>query len=568
MFTKFLKIKTWQILWKHFSAQEKIWVGVFLVAILFSVTFLVRNFYVSQTSPIPAFGGTYTEALSTSPHNLNPVLATNDADRDLSRLIFSSLLKYNGEGKLVPDLAASYTASKDGKTITIKLKENILWHDGESFSAEDVAFTIDTVQNPECNSPLRTSWQGVKVESPDKNTIILTLKTPYGAFIENLALLGILPQHIWNKIIPQNFPLADFNLKPVGTGPYQFVKLQKDSLGRIISVTLIANISYFGSMPHIKNLILKSYSSEEEAVSAFNRKEVNGILLQNAQNKSQLRGLNKAVILSLSSYRIYGAFFNTDQKILKDRNVRLAINYAINREEILNKLLGSEGKITEGPIPPGMPGSGPDIQGYNYNPEKTVEILEKSGWIKNQDGIYAKKLNSKDKTTTLLKFDLVTTKSIQLVATLIRDYLKNVGIESNLIIVSPSELQQSYIRTKDYDAILFGESYTGLADPYVFWHGAAIKDPGLNLALYNNRKVNKILEDARQITDPIKRAEKLKEFQKLVLNDAPAAFLYSPNYIYVVKNSVKNINLENLVIPSNRFSKINEWSMETQRIWR
>ena len=568
MFTRFLKIKTWQNLWKHFSAKEKIWVGVFLVAALFSVTFLVKNLYMSQTSPIPAFGGTYTEALSNSPHNLNPVLATNDADRDLSRLIFSSLLKYNERGELIPDLAASFTSSKDGKTVTIKLKENILWHDDEPFSAEDVVFTISAVQNPEYSSPLRTSWQGIKVESPDKNTIILSLKTPYGAFIENLALLGILPQHIWGKVIPQNFPLADFNLKPIGTGSYRFVKLQKDSLGRIISVNLTANTSYFGLAPRIENIVLKSYLSEEEAVSAFNRKEVDGVLLQTAQNKSQLRGLNNSRVFSLPSYRIYGVFFNTDQKILKDRNVRLAINYAINREEVLSKLLSDEGKVAEGPIPPGMPGSSPDIEGYNYNPEKTAEILEKSGWTKNQDGIYAKKLNSKDKETTPLRFDIITTKSIQLAATLIRDYLKNAGIESDLKIVSSGELQQNYIRTKDYDAILFGESYTGSADPYVFWHGAAIKDPGLNLALYNNRKVNKILEDARQITSPVKRAEKLKEFQKLVLNDAPAVFLYSPNYIYVVKDFVKNVSFENLVIPSNRFSKINEWSIETERVWR
>ncbi len=568
LFIKFLKIRTWLALWKKFSAKEKIWFGIFVVIILFSATFLVGNFYRRQTNRIPTFGGTYTEALFQSPHNLNPVLSTNDADRDISRLIFSSLLKYNEAGELIPDMAASYTVSKNGKTYTVKLKEKILWHDGKTFSAEDVVFTINAVQNPEYNSPLRNAWAGVKAEVTDQNTVIISLKTPYGAFVENLALLGILPKHVWEKVLPPNFPLADFNLKPIGTGPYRFVKLQKDALGRIVSVNLLASADYFGSPPLIKNIILKSYLSEEEAVSAFNRKEVDGILLQTAQNKTQLRGLSGSSFFSLPSLRIYGIFFNTDHKILKDRNVRLAINYAINREEILNKLLNNEGKIANGPIPPGLSGSSPDIEGYNYNPGKAVEILEKSGWRKNSDGVYAKKLELKDKKATLLKFNLISTKSIQLAATLISDYLKSVGIESNLKIVSIGELAQNYIRTKDYDAILIGESYTGAADPYVFWHGAAIKDPGLNLALYNNRKVNKILEDARQITDPVKRAQKLKEFQKLVLSDAPAVFIYSPNYIYAVKHTIKNINLINLAIPSNRFSKINEWYIETDRIWK
>ncbi|MDO8575008.1 MAG: ABC transporter substrate-binding protein, partial [bacterium] len=545
----------------------KIWFGVFSVAILFSISFLIGNFYRSQTKIIPAQGGTYVEALPESPHNFNPVLSTNDADRDISRLVFSSLLKYNERGELAPDLASSYDVSKDGKTYTVKLKDGVIWHDGEPFSSEDVTFTINAVQNSEYASPLRNSWQGIKAEAIDKSTVVLTLKTPYTAFTPNLALLGILPKHIWKTVMPQNFPLAEFNLKPIGTGPYKFAKLQKDSLGRIISVNLSANENYFSGTPLIKNIILRFYLSEEEAVSAFNRKEVDGLMLQTAQNKNQIRGADNSTIFSLPSLRIYAVFLNTDDKILKDKNARLAINYAINREELLSKLLDNEGKVAIGPIPPGLPGSSPDMQGYGYLPLKAKEILEKSGWTKDETGVYAKKLG-KDKETTPLKFSIITTKSIQLAATMIRDYLKNAGIESELKIISLGELQQNYLKTKDYNAILIGESYTGAADPYVFWHGAAIKDPGLNLSLYNNKKVNKILEDARLISDPVKRALKLEEFQKLVLSDAPAVFLYSPNYIYIVKNNVKNINLIKLSVSSARYSKINEWSIETERVWK
>jgi len=560
-----LRIKNLPRIWKHLGQKEKIWFSFFAVLILFSLSFLINNLYISQTKESPIAGGTYVEALSESPHNLNPVLATNDADRDLSGLIFSSLLKYNESGELIPDLASGYQVSKDGKTYIIKLKGGVFWHDGEPFGATDIVFTINAVQNPEYNSPLRAGWQGIKAEAPDKDTVIITLKSPYGAFAGNLALLGILPEHVWSKVLPQNFPLTDFNLKPIGTGPYRFIKLQKDSLGRIISVNLSANGKYHGYAPLIENIIFKFYSSEEEAVSAYNRKEIDGLFLQTAQNKNQLRGLSSASVFSLPSQRVYAVFLNTDDKILKDRNVRLAVNYAINRDELLNKILNGEGKIAIGPIPPGMPGSSPDISGYGYNPEKAVEILEKNGWKKNTEGIFAKKLG-KDKEETLLKIEIITPKSIQLTAVLIQDNLKNIGVDSNLKIVSLGELQQNYIRTKNYEAVLVGESFTSSVDPYVFWHGAAIKDPGLNLSLYNNRKVNKILEETRQITDVVKRAKKLEEFQKLVLNDAPAVFLYSPNYIYAVKKTVKNIDLKKITLPSNRFSKINEWYIETERI--
>ncbi len=563
----YFKINYWIRIWRYLNFREKVWFGVFSIVILFSISFLIGNFYRSQTEIMPAQGGTYVEALSESPHNFNPILSTNDADRDVSRLIFSSLLKYNERGELALDLASSYGISKDGKTYTIKLKEGVSWHDGEPFNSEDVAFTINAVQNSEYASPIRTSWQGVKVEAPDKNTIILTLKTPYGAFAQNLALLGILPKHIWKIVIPQNFPLAEFNLKPIGTGPYKFSKLQKDSLGRIDSVNLSANENYFAGAPNIKNIILKFYLSEEEAMSAFNRKEVDGLLLQNAQNKSQIRGLDNSQLFSLPSLRVYGLFLNTDHKLLGAEYIRKAVNYAIDREEILNKVFSGDGKIAIGPIPPTLSGSSPNLVGYSFDPQKTIEILEKNKWVKNNAGIYEKKLG-KDKEPTPLKFTIITTKSIQLAATLIRDDLKNTGIDSELKIVSLGELQQSYIKTKNYEVILIGESYTTEADPYVFWHGAAIKDPGLNLSLYNNKKVNKILEDARLISDPVKRALKLEEFQKLVLIDAPAVFLYSPNYIYVVKNNVKNTNLLKLNVSSARFSKINEWNIETERVWR
>ncbi|MDO8443830.1 MAG: ABC transporter substrate-binding protein [Candidatus Azambacteria bacterium] len=516
---------------------------------------------------VPVFGGTYVEAISESPHNLNPLLSTNDSDRDISTLLFSSLLKYNEKGELAPDLAASYTVSKDKKTYTIKLKSGIFWHDGEPFDAEDVVFTVNAAQNPEYNSPLRASWQGVKAEASDEFTVVLTLKTPYGAFTENLALLGILPKHIWENVAPQSFPLADFNFNPIGTGQYRFVKLQKDSLGRIISVNLTANTEYFASAPFIKNLVLKFYLSEEEAVSAFNRKEADGVLLQTAQNKNQLRGLDNSSVFSLPSLRIYGLFLNTNDKLLGAQYIREAINYAIDRKEILNKLFSDEGKVAVGPIPPASLGSSPDIVGYSYDPKKTIEILEKNKWVKNEEGVYEKKLG-KDKEATPLKFTLVSTKSMQLAAILIRDYLKNTGIEAELKIVTLNDLQQNYLKTKDYGAILIGESYTNFVDPYVFWHGATISDPGLNLSLYSNKSVNKLLEDTRQITDLTSRAKKLAEFQKLILKDAPAVFLYSPNYIYVVRNTVKNITLDKLVIPSNRFSGINNWDIETERIWK
>ena len=559
--------KSWKRIGRALQPKERIGAVILVIVIFISLIWLANQAYVRATESRPALGDTYVEGVMGSPRLLNPILTTTDSDRDVSRLLFSTLLKYDYQGKLVGDLAENFSVSKDGKTYKITLRKNVFWHDGEPLTIDDVLFTIKAVANPDYASPLRATWQGVAVEASEENELTIKLKTPYANFIENLVFLGILPRHIWTSIQPKNFALADFNLTPIGSGPYRFVKLQKDRLGRIVSLTLESNPTYFNNAPFINNLILKSYDSEEEAVSAFNRKEIDGILPATGQNKNQLRGLASSQVFSLASPRIYAIFFNTDDTILKDINVRIALNYAVNREALVSKVLNNEGKIALGPIPPGLLGSSPDITGYDYNPEKAREILDKYGWTKDENGMRAKKLG-KDKNPTNLAIDILATPNTQLVATLIKDDLKNIGVGANLTILGLGEIQQNYLKTRQYQAILIGEAYTGTPDPYSFWHSLARKDPGLNLSLYSNRKVDKLTEDARQSTDEVMRAAKYVEFQKLVIADAPAIFLYSPNYLYIVNRKVNGVAIKNLVMPSDRFSEINQWFISTQRVWK
>ncbi len=559
--------RSWKRIGERLQPKERIGAIILVIVIFISLVWLANQAYMRATESRPALGDTYVEGVVGSPRLLNPILATTDSDRDVSRLLFSTLLKYDYQGKLAPDLAENFSVSKDGKTYKITLRKNVFWHDGEPLTIDDVLFTIEAVANPDYASPLRATWQSVAVEASGENELTIKLKTPYANFIENLAFLGILPKHIWTSIQPKNFALADFNLTPVGSGPYRFVKLQKDRLGRIVSLTLGSNPTYFNNAPFIENLILKSYESEEEAVSAFNRKEIDGLMTATGQNKNQLRGLASSQVFSLASPRIYAVFFNTDDTILKDINVRIALNYAVNRESLVSKVLNNEGKSAFGPIPPGLLGSSPDITGYDYNPQKAGEILDKYGWTKDESGMRVKKLG-KDKDPTNLTINVLATPNTQLAATLIKDDLKNIGVGANLTILGLGEIQQNYLKTRRYQAILIGEAYTGTPDPYSFWHSLARKDPGLNLSLYSNKKVDKLIEDARQSADEVKRAEKYVEFQKLVIADAPAIFLYSPNYLYIVSGNAKGVAIKNLVMPSDRFSEINQWFISTQRVWK
>src|SRR5688572_15346781 len=192
--------------------------------------------YIHFTKEIPDFGGTMREGVIGNPRYVNPLLA-QDADKDLVSLIYSGLMKYDENGKIVNDIADSYSVSEDGLSYTFKLKQNVKWHDGEDLTADDVIYTMHAIQDANYGSPQRVNWQGIDINQLDEHTVNFTLKNKYGQFLNNMTL-GILPEHIWSNIKSANFSLSEYNTKPVGSGPYKFDSFKKNSLGQIESYKL------------------------------------------------------------------------------------------------------------------------------------------------------------------------------------------------------------------------------------------------------------------------------------------------------------------------------------------
>src|SRR3989344_5662337 len=218
-----------------------------IVSILGIIRGISRQFSV----PVPAFGGTLREGMLGNPRFINPLLAQTDVDKDLVTLIFIGLLRYDGEGNLIPALAETYEVSSDGLIYTVTLKEGLRWSDGIPIKSKDVTFTIDRAKNPQLKSPRRASWEGVVVEEVDERIIRFALKKPYVPFIENLVL-GILPYHIWQDIPLSQFALSEFNIQPVGSGPYIVRRVERDTQGSVIAMTLRANINFVLGSPYIK----------------------------------------------------------------------------------------------------------------------------------------------------------------------------------------------------------------------------------------------------------------------------------------------------------------------------
>ena len=561
---KFPSRQQWQNLPSVLTTKERYFIfGLTTLALLSLFGWIFAN-YLKNTVPIPDYGGSFKEGIAGNPQYINPVLSqANDADRDVTELIFSGLLKYNSKGELTPDLVEKYNIGDNGKTYEFFLKKDIKWHDDQPFTADDVVFTIKIIQNPDYRSPVRINWTGVDVEKIDDFAVRFKLKTPYAPFLANNTI-GILAKHIWEKIPPINFALAPENLSPIGTGLYKFKKITKDKEGFVSYIELEAFDEY-GSprRPYINKINLYFYPDEESLIRAFNHGKFNNLSLASVKDKELLKPLPMANTFKLILPRYFAVFFNQSKnKALADKTVRLALNHATNKKEIIDKVLNGEGKTVDSPIPTGVWGHTDETKIYDFAIDHAKNILETAGWKdKDNDGI-------REKGGEKLEFELITTelKELQQVANLLQEQWQKIGAKANVKILTIGEIQQQYIRPREYQALLFGEVLGLDPDPFSFWHSSQKKDPGLNLALYDNKSVDDLLKDARQTLDPTTRAEKYKKFQQLVIDDAPVVFLYSSYQLYFVAKKIKGIEIENVVLPSKRFAGIEDWYIKTQRV--
>ena len=532
-------IRQWKAFYAILNRREKITISILIFIIILTGTI----WYFRNTHAVPAFGGEYKEAVVGNINLINPLIAQTDADRDIVSLVFSGLMKYDENGNIIPDLAENYEISQDGKTYTFYLRD-AKWHDGKKVTADDVVFTILVIQNSDYKSSERINWLGVKAEKMDEKTVQLTLKESYAPFIEN-ATLSIIPKHIFESIQPKNFALAEANLKPIGSGPYKYKSSNRGKDESFESYSLEANPNYYFK-PFIKYLTFIFFNNENGAIGAYQAGKVQGVNFILAQNKNPAFQ-NSIRTLRLSTY--FALFFNqTKNKSLADKNVREALALGLNKKEMVEKSLLDEAEIINSIFFPFQLGYTEETKIYDFDIEKAKLLLKKSK-IKN------------------IEITVVTSDWPEFVKTaeVIKKNWENIGIKVNLEIKKANELQQDFIRPRNYEVLLFGISSRIDPDPFPFWHSSQKRDPGLNFSLYDNSSADKLLLEARQNMDEDLRAKKYEDFQQILTNDLPAIFLYSPNYLYLLNKDVKGFDVKNISLPSKRFVQINEWYIKTKR---
>jgi len=601
-------IKQLSFLGEYLSKNEKMALRILVGIIIISIASLLINIYWNNSRLVPRAGGTYTEGLIGTPQYINPLYAgAKDVDLDISTLVFSSLLKYSNNG-LEKDLAESYEVSPEQKSYTFKIKANVLWHDGEKLTADDIIFTFSAIQNQKTKTPLYYNFKNVTLEKVDDLTVKFTLAQPFAPFLESLTF-GILPKHIWENVPVENMLLADYNLKPIGSGPFKFSSLLKNKNGVIKSYNLESNPDYFLGKANIDEITFKFYDNFEEAVAALNNKNVDGISYLPKEIRARIinnHNLNFH-ILELPQYT--SVFFNfNNNPVLKDVEIRKILTEAVNKEKIVNEILNAEAQVTNSCVLPNTLGFCADITTYPYNPEEAKQKLEKLGWqladYVEATATEAKSIAPTDKTkgqttdnktaTTVtpeeqkdeetpteaypfkvrklknryLEFSLTTVNQPENVkiAKELQIEWQQIGAKVNLNFLD-SDKTQEVIKNRSYETLLYGQILGYDPDPYPFWHSSQETYPGLNLTSLKNADIDKLLEEARVTINDQDRADKYVKFQKLLSEEVPAVFLFNPTYTYPQNKKIKGFDIEKIYTPSNRFNQVNDWYIKTKRVW-
>lgn len=518
---------------------------------------------------IPAPYGSFTEGVVGNPRFINPILAVSDVDKDLTTLIYSGLMRKKSDGSLIEDLAQSHTISEDFKTYHFILKPNLTWHDGTPITTKDIAYTINSTKNPDLKSPFQSLWNNVTVEIKNDREITFSLNKPFPGFLEMLSL-GILPAHIWSNIDINNFAFSEYNLNPIGSGPYKIDKIKKDSAGVPTLFELKSFKNFTLGKPHINQINLHLYPNETLLIADYEQGKIDSMNSVNPSYVEKIKSADKRIITTPLP-RVFGLFFNQNQNpIFTQAEVREALDLLIDKNYIVENVLNGYGTVVNGPLSPQTFGyeaiKSTDIEA-DQRSQTSLDILTKNGWTPNKDGILMKKINGSD---TLLKLTITTTDSEELktIASFVKTRWEKIGIQVDIIVLDQNTLNQEAIRPRKYDVLLFGMVIGNEADLYSFWHSSQRSDPGLNISFYTSVQTDNLLAQLESTNDKEQRRDLVRQIQNTIASDHPAVFMYSPYFIYAAPKDIQNIEIKYLTRSSDRLLQIYDWYIDTEYIWK
>ncbi len=513
-------------------------------------------------SPVP--GGTYTEGILGSYTNANPLYATGAVDSSVSRLIFAGLLKYNDANQLVPDLAESYTVDPQGTHYTVKLRPHLTWQDGKPLTAADVVFTYNVIQNPDAESPLSTSWKGIKISSDDPLTVSFILPSALSAFPHSLTN-GIVPQHLLGGISMTELRSLSFNtVRPVGAGPFQLQTVEvsgQTPADREQRIGLVPFKDYHEGKPNLGRFVVRSFKDERGMVSAFKQQQINAMAgLENLPD--ELRG---DLTLREYSFPLTSAvyvFFKNNASPFNDPSIRKALVLAANPRQVIEGL-GYPAIAAKGPLLKGQLGYAPDVTQTTADPGTAIKLLDAAGWVPGSDGIRVK-----DGKPLSFRLYSENTSQYTYVTQVLQKQWRTIGIDAQVFLQQDSDLQP-IISSHGYDALLYGISIGADPDVFAFWHSSQAdlrSATHFNLSEYSSKQADQALEAGRSRSDPVIRNAKYRPLLEIWKADNPALALYQPRFLYITSSPVFNLKEHTINSGPERYNAVAQWMIRQEKV--
>lgn len=488
-------------------------------------------------------GGTYTEATLGEVDSMNPLFATTNSERALSRLLFSTLAANDYSGHPKPELAQSITPSEDGKIWTVKLREDLKWSDGEPITNEDVMFTFSLIKNPAVTTIYDANLANVKVAEGENGTIVFTLPTAYADFISAL-IIPIVPKHELTDSDPKTLIEDSFSNAPVTSGPFTFNAVQSGALTQDETFYLSVNPNYYKEGAMLGSFAVHAYTERDDIIGAIN----SGSVTATAElNEADAEKVATGKFLQKNSSLDSGAFifFNTSSAKLKDTEVRRAIRQGIDMaavranvpeaEAINYPILGSQMKLTAYPALP------------EYN----------------ADAAKAKLAELRGGENVSLELATVNTGILPKVTETVAESLRNLGYEVNVTAYEENqEFISSVLSKRNYDILVYDIELGADPDPLPYYHSSQASKSGLNLSNYRNALVDDLLLAGRETLDHSLRVKKYESFLEYWVSEVPAIAIYRSNLTYYYNRNVRTFSNDlRLVTALDRFTDVTDWAV-------
>ncbi len=516
----------------------------------------------------PATGGIYTEGLVGSLSRLNPLLDLyHSNDHDVDHLLFSGLMRFDDRGVPQGDLADSWGISQDGKIYNFSIRAKAVWHDGKPVTSDDVIFTVDMMRSEEsiASQDVKDLWKDVEMKRLDDKTVQFLLPEPFAPFLDYMTF-GIVPKHLLEGLTQEQIVNADFNLKPVGSGPYRFDHLIVEN-GQITGIALAAFQDYYLQRPFIDEFLFRYYPDGVSALEAYRSGAIMGI--------GHVTNDILPAVLRETNLRLYTGrlpemsmvFLNLDNPkvpFFGEPEVRRALLAGLNRQWMIDNLLNGQAILADGPIFPNTWAYYDGIPRVEFDQGAAVNALKAAGYTIPATGgeVRAKEGGS------ALEFEMVYPDDDQhtlLAETIQRDW-KKLGVNVTLTPVPYDKLVSDYLDTRLYEAALVDINLERSPDPdpYPFWHEAQATG-GQNYSKWDDRQASEYLEQARVITDLGERARLYRNFQVRFSQELPALPLFYPVYTYAVDMQVQGVSMGPLFDACDRFTTLTSWYLVARK---